>query len=241
MEPVRSSLSIVGGLPREKVGSAPATVFSGPAQRSLTLRPARSRSRLATLYTEGSDSFVTSAAASIATGWSEPVPGRELHPLKSSAFHGALFHNGDRYAGEPSCRELRYCHSESEAALHIMTPSRMVKLRCPICHASHWEIQLRLSWELTSLAEWRAFLIPSATISVHTARGLDPGLRSSSEVPPRVFPSATRAVSDERKRLRVLGVKIFEAELSKTIQCWLMSIKTWRPSGGAGLRRILPA
>ena len=57
----------------------------------LTLRPARSRSRLATLYTEGSDSFVASAAASIATGWSEPVPGRELHPLKSSAFHGALF------------------------------------------------------------------------------------------------------------------------------------------------------
>src|SRR5580692_2642438 len=57
---------------------------------SLTLRPARSRSRLATLYTESSDRFVTSAAASIATGWSEPVPGRELHPLKSSAFHGAL-------------------------------------------------------------------------------------------------------------------------------------------------------
>jgi hypothetical protein len=25
-----------------------------------------------------------------ATGWSEPVPGRELHPLESSAFHGAL-------------------------------------------------------------------------------------------------------------------------------------------------------
>jgi hypothetical protein len=56
----------------------------------LTLRPARSRSRLATLYTESSDSFVASAAASIATGWSEPVPGRELHPLESSAFHGAL-------------------------------------------------------------------------------------------------------------------------------------------------------
>jgi hypothetical protein len=92
MEHVRSSLSIVGGLPREKVGSAPATVFSGPAQRSLTLRPARSRSRQATLSIESSDSFVTSTAVSIATGWSEPVPGRELHPLKSSAFHGALFH-----------------------------------------------------------------------------------------------------------------------------------------------------
>src|SRR5712664_2019687 len=52
----------------------------------LTLQPARSPSRQATLYTEGSDSFVASAAASIATGWSEPVPGRELHPLKSSAF-----------------------------------------------------------------------------------------------------------------------------------------------------------
>jgi hypothetical protein len=57
----------------------------------LTLRPARSRSRQATLYIESSDRFVASAAASIATGWSEPVPGRELHPLKSSAFHGALF------------------------------------------------------------------------------------------------------------------------------------------------------
>jgi hypothetical protein len=30
----------------------------------------------ATLYTEGFSSFVASAAASIATGWSEPVPGR---------------------------------------------------------------------------------------------------------------------------------------------------------------------
>jgi len=91
MELVRSSVSIDCGLPRETVGSAPAIIFSGPAQRSLTLRPIRSRSRLATLFTESSDSFVASAAASIATGWSEPVPGRELHPLKSSAFHGALF------------------------------------------------------------------------------------------------------------------------------------------------------
>ena len=52
----------------------------------LTLRPARSWSRHATLSTESSDSFVASAAVSIATGWSEPAPGRELHPLKSSAF-----------------------------------------------------------------------------------------------------------------------------------------------------------
>ena len=90
MELVRSSLSIVSGLPCEKVRSAPAIVVSGPAQRSFPLWPARSRSRLATLSIESSDSFVPSTAVSIATGWSEPVPGRELHPLKSSAFHGAL-------------------------------------------------------------------------------------------------------------------------------------------------------
>ena len=32
---------------------------------------------------EGSDGFVTSTAAPIATGWSDPVAGWELHPLKS--------------------------------------------------------------------------------------------------------------------------------------------------------------
>ena len=45
MELVRSSISIVSGLPRDKGGSAPATTFSRPAQRSLTLRPTCSRSR----------------------------------------------------------------------------------------------------------------------------------------------------------------------------------------------------
>jgi len=65
MELVRSSLSIASGLPCDKARSAPAITVSGPAQRSLTLRPARSPSRLATLYTEGSDSFVASTAASI--------------------------------------------------------------------------------------------------------------------------------------------------------------------------------
>jgi hypothetical protein len=56
----------------------------------LSLWPARSRSRLATLSIESSDSFVACTAVSIATGWNEPVPGRELHPLKSNTFHGAL-------------------------------------------------------------------------------------------------------------------------------------------------------
>jgi hypothetical protein len=44
---------------------------------------------IATLYTEGSNDFVASAVASIATGWNEPVPGRVYLPLWISAFHGA--------------------------------------------------------------------------------------------------------------------------------------------------------
>src|ERR1035441_8569964 len=57
-ELVRSSISVDSGLPCVTVRSAPATTFSGPAQRSLALWPARSPSRHATLYIESSDSFV---------------------------------------------------------------------------------------------------------------------------------------------------------------------------------------
>ncbi len=46
MELVRSYDSIRFGLPRNRGGSAPASLFSGPAQRSLKLRPARSPGRL---------------------------------------------------------------------------------------------------------------------------------------------------------------------------------------------------
>ena len=75
LELIRSSPSLVSGLPCEKVRSAPAIVVSGPAQRSLMLWPARSRSRLATLSIESSDSFVASTAASIATGGANQFPG----------------------------------------------------------------------------------------------------------------------------------------------------------------------
>jgi hypothetical protein len=43
----------------------------------------------ATLYTGGFSGFVTSAAAPIATGRSDLVPGWDLHPLLTSVFHGA--------------------------------------------------------------------------------------------------------------------------------------------------------
>jgi hypothetical protein len=53
-----ASPTTVCGLPCVTVRSAPAITFSGPAQRLLTLWPARSRSRHATLSIESSDSFV---------------------------------------------------------------------------------------------------------------------------------------------------------------------------------------
>src|SRR5271166_3295629 len=86
MNPVRSYRSIGGGLPRKCDGSAPALTVSRPAQRSLALRPACSPSRHATLCTEGFSGFVTSTTASIVTGLNEPVPGRDFHPLWTSAF-----------------------------------------------------------------------------------------------------------------------------------------------------------
>ena len=44
------------------------------------------RSPAATLCTEGSDGFVTSTVAPIATGRSDPVAGRDSHPQDLSAF-----------------------------------------------------------------------------------------------------------------------------------------------------------
>ena len=48
------------------------------------------KSPYATFYIGGSGGFVASTAAPIATGWSDPVPGRVYLPLWSSALHGAL-------------------------------------------------------------------------------------------------------------------------------------------------------
>ena len=73
----------VGGLPRNSGGSAPALPFSRPAyhevtgrpaQRSLTLRPAYSPSRPATLYTGGFGDFVAYVAAPITTDLPAELP-----------------------------------------------------------------------------------------------------------------------------------------------------------------------
>jgi hypothetical protein len=96
MEFIRSYDSISFGLPTNRGGSAPALSVSGPAQRSLTLRPARSPSRLATLCTRGFSSLVASTAALIATGWSEPVPGRVTPAVDHRLF-----------TTHPDCRQSR--------------------------------------------------------------------------------------------------------------------------------------
>ena len=59
------------------------------------------RSPKATLYTKGFGRFVTSTTAPIATGWSDQLPGGNLHPLKIGAFArrtkpGAVQHEARR-------------------------------------------------------------------------------------------------------------------------------------------------
>ena len=62
------------GLLRNSGGSAPALPFSRPAQRSLTLRPAYSPSRLATLYTGGFEGFVTYVSTPVASDLPAELP-----------------------------------------------------------------------------------------------------------------------------------------------------------------------
>ena len=76
------------------------------------------KSPYATLYTGGSGGFVASTAAPIATGWSDPVPGRVYLPLWSSAFHGAL--QSGCYANRAIDRlqfRFRYCQASGRCVL----------------------------------------------------------------------------------------------------------------------------
>jgi hypothetical protein len=76
--------------PRERrVGSCIA-LFEACSTFILVTACTLTESLFTTLYTEGSSDFVASTAASVVTGWNEPVPGRVYLPLKNTAFHGAL-------------------------------------------------------------------------------------------------------------------------------------------------------
>ncbi len=89
-----------GGLPHIPARSATTLDFSRPAQRSLAITACRlAESPKRPVCLEGSDGFVTSTAAPIATGWSDPVAGWELHPLKTNTSR----FTADRY-GVPGTR-----------------------------------------------------------------------------------------------------------------------------------------
>ena len=87
MELIRSYCSIDFGLPRNsgRVGSC-ITRFEACSAFTHVTACMLAKSPYATLYTRGFGGFVASTAAPIATGWSEPVPGRVYLPLWTSAF-----------------------------------------------------------------------------------------------------------------------------------------------------------
>jgi len=86
MEPVRSCCPTVIGLPRPIGGSAPASncfeacsAFTDVTACSLAESPCDP-------FTPKAPAASLPTAASVATGWSEPVLGRGFHPLWTSAF-----------------------------------------------------------------------------------------------------------------------------------------------------------
>ncbi len=87
---VRLSLASFATLafPACPIGRLPRHTFRGLVERSLALWPASSRDHQVILSIEGSDEFVASSAASIATGQAT-LPRRDFHPLEYTRIHGA--------------------------------------------------------------------------------------------------------------------------------------------------------
>ena len=87
---------------------------------------------MATLCIEGFGGFVASTAAPIATGWSDQVAGRDLHPLKIRAF---------------SRRTKKYRLSFTRGGAGSDGGSSGVSLVLPQCLARHKESATRRrSW-----------------------------------------------------------------------------------------------
>lgn len=78
-----------GSLPRKSDGSASALEFSRPPRRSLDYGLLARGVTCMTLSIVGSDSFVTSTIAAIATGWSDPLPGGTASHWETVPLHGA--------------------------------------------------------------------------------------------------------------------------------------------------------
>jgi len=91
MELVPSSFSIASGLPCVTVRSAPAIIFSGPAQRSLPLWPADSPSRLMRPSTpEAPAALLPPPPPRLLPGGANQFPGGTCTRWSPAPFHGAL-------------------------------------------------------------------------------------------------------------------------------------------------------
>ena len=103
-------------------GRLPRLAFRGLIERLLALRPASSRDHQVVLSIEGSDEFVASFAASIATGQAT-LPRRDFHPLEYTRIHGARTHDLIRMVSE-----LRTAFLRLEDATHhlFQTPKERV-------------------------------------------------------------------------------------------------------------------
>src|SRR5688572_13646635 len=90
MELFRSGSSIVVGLPHNSGGSAPAFSVSGPARRSLLLRPARSQSRLKRPFpSEASTASLLPLLLGLLPGGANQFPDGIFTRCGPAPFHGA--------------------------------------------------------------------------------------------------------------------------------------------------------
>ena len=89
MELIRSYDPILFGLPSNPGGSAPALLVSGPAQRSLTLRPARSPSRHSDPLHQRLQQFRCLHCCSDCYRVERTSSRAGIPPLWTGAFHGA--------------------------------------------------------------------------------------------------------------------------------------------------------
>jgi hypothetical protein len=89
METVRSSFPSTSAFPRFSAGQLLHHPFRGLHSVHDCYGLQTRQVACATLYTRGFSSFVTSTTAPIATGWSEPVPGRDIPRCGPAPFHGA--------------------------------------------------------------------------------------------------------------------------------------------------------
>src|SRR5215831_21201035 len=91
---IRSYIPIVFGLPVLQVGRLLHQPFRGLLSVYSRYGLHARQVAYATFYTEGFSSFVASAAAPIATGWSEPVPGRDFPPAEDQRLFTAHWRGG---------------------------------------------------------------------------------------------------------------------------------------------------